>query len=54
MHRRDPREALKNEVLVKWWDFIDQNQSDKDILLFLNNTSIAMKANTKTLTQMLL
>lgn len=43
---KSPRERLKELVLNKCWDFIDEHQSEKDILLFLERTSIALNSNT--------
>ena len=50
---RHPREALKQKVLLRLWDFIDKNQTEQDILLLLSETSKAMKCEKKKLMQML-
>ena len=52
-NKKHPREILKEQVLLKLWDFIDNHQSDADILSFLKTTSKALKANKKTLQKML-
>ena len=46
------REVLKEKVLFKLWDFIDDHQSEKDIVNFLSQSSIAMKSCHKKLKQM--
>ena len=51
--KRQKREVLKNKALIKWWTFIDCNDSNNDILKFLKNTSKAMKADVNTLKKML-
>ena len=50
---RHETEILKERVLLKWWDFIDEHQTEKDVLLFLEQTSKALKAGHKALKKML-
>ena len=53
VRQRHKQEILKNMVLDKWWNFIDEHQSSDDILLFLKETSKAMKASVDISHQML-
>ena len=53
-NKKKLREILKEKVLLDCWNFIDKNHSNEDILLFLNEASKSMKADTKTLKKMLL
>ena len=53
VNKRHKKEILKNKVLNKWGSFIDTSQTIDDILLFLKETSKAMKANEDTLHEML-
>ena len=46
-------EVLKEKILLKWWDYIDDKQSEETIWSFLQQTSIALKADKKTLMKML-
>ena len=52
-NKKPKRELLREPVLLKWWEFIDEHQKESDILLFLEKTSIAMKANSTVLQKML-
>ena len=43
---KSKREILKEQVLNDLWDFIDQNQKTRDVLLFLEKASIALNSKT--------
>ena len=47
------KKILKNKALKEWWNFIDSNQQNEDILMFLENASKALKADVKILLKML-
>ena len=52
-NKKHTKEVLKEKVLNKWWGFIAKQQTRDDILLFLEQTSIALRAGEKTLQNML-
>eukprot|EP01083_Nonionella_stella_P115762 343565_1 len=53
LNKRSKKERTKNELLTELWDFIEdsstqpnEEQLDKDILIFLKYSSIALKGKT--------
>eukprot|EP01083_Nonionella_stella_P038522 104813_1 len=51
--KRHKKEILKNELLDKCWDFVDENQDQESLMIFLKYSSIALKGNQQVLQKIL-